>query len=311
MSHQMPEYFYLYLSLDHFGLKKLATLLQGKLPLAGVRRFNDPFDTKLSFDHSNHNPEFAPEDRRAIEEHGWRKEAVQWIQQQQLEQDWQKKYTGCCFSERRDSLLMWAHYADSHKGICLQFKYDSAKLPAGSLFKKMHYSTHYPKLDAARIVELEQTLLLTKSTDWMYEKEWRFVAPPETYKEIDGFDGLVGSSPFILQKIYLGTCCSLMEFTADTGWAERILGKDIVADVSKALTEYSKVYPDPNETPAAWEVILNALEALRVSEVEDTVKVGEQKRIVAQSILIELIKNLGMTEQLKKSDDAFRLVVAE
>jgi len=311
MSHQMPEYFYLYLSLDHFGMKKLVAFLERKLPLTSPSRFNDPFDTKLAFDHSKHNPEYTPEEQCAINEKGWSKKSIQQVNRKERERDWQNKYTGCCFSERWDSLLMWAHYADSHKGVCLQFKDDSdpKKLPAGCLFKKVRYSTHYPKLDAARVSEFEETLLLTKSTDWMYEEEWRFVAPAGS--ESKGFDGLIEASPFSLQKIYLGVDYNEMVFTADTFWAEKILGKATVTEVSTALTEFSAVYPDPKKTPAAGQVILNVLDSLRVLEVEDTVKLGEHKRLIAQSILTELIKHFGMTERLKKSDDAFRLVVEE
>ena len=27
----------------------------------------------------------------------------------------------CCFSEKKDDILMWSHYADGHKGFCLEF----------------------------------------------------------------------------------------------------------------------------------------------------------------------------------------------
>lgn len=27
----------------------------------------------------------------------------------------------CCFSKRDDNLLMWSHYSQSHKGVCLKF----------------------------------------------------------------------------------------------------------------------------------------------------------------------------------------------
>mgnify|MGYP002227506002 FL=1 len=26
-----------------------------------------------------------------------------------------------CFSERNDSLLMWSHYADEHRGLCIGY----------------------------------------------------------------------------------------------------------------------------------------------------------------------------------------------
>ncbi len=308
MREQMPEYFYLYLSPDFFGLKKLASFLEGNLPLTSPSRFNDPFDTKFPFDYSNHHLDVTPEEQCAIDK-GWSEESIQGIKQQQLEQDWQKKYLGCCFSDQWDSLLMWSHYADAHRGFCLQFKYSPEKLPTDCDFKPVRYSTHYPRIHAARVSEREETLLLTKSTDWMYENEWRFFAPSAEYGTTDGFDGLLEQSPFSLQQIYLGVCFDATPFTYDTdgtSWKQ-----DKVARVTTALDEFAKVYLDQTKTPDAWELILNSLDDLRVIETEDTVQTAEWKRSIAQSIVTELINNHGMTVPVKKSADTFKLVVEE
>jgi hypothetical protein len=86
---------------------------------------------------------------------------------------------GCtCFSEVNDNILMWSHYADGHKGICLEFDTSS------SLFgkaKKVDYFPNLPSINPIKllfgsdneIVEEIKKTLFTKYKCWDYEKEWR------------------------------------------------------------------------------------------------------------------------------------------
>lgn len=79
-----------------------------------------------------------------------------------------------CFTEKVDDLLMWAHYADGHRGFCLEF--DTALGP----FEKVQpvtYCDHYPKIDVVAAAlgtkAMSLPILTTKSMDWSREKEWR------------------------------------------------------------------------------------------------------------------------------------------
>ena len=49
----------------------------------------------------------------------------------------------CCFTRKSDNLLMWSHYTDSHKGICLKFEIlkdaEYFQLPLA-----VKYSNEYP-----------------------------------------------------------------------------------------------------------------------------------------------------------------------
>jgi hypothetical protein len=103
-----------------------------------------------------------------------------------------------CFSEVPDSILMWSHYADSHKGICLLFettKHDTIQYlvfekddlnyanpilpPDHGGILKVRYSDNLPA--AYNHVEYDKNqlvpFLITKSPDWAYEKEWRLLLP--------------------------------------------------------------------------------------------------------------------------------------
>ena len=95
-----------------------------------------------------------------------------------------------CFSKNSKSLLMWAHYADKHKGVCIEYE-----RPVSSDFVDMIYSEKRPKLRlesltryiaAVSVVgkdysqEIQRKMFLeamepfiTKSKEWEYEQEVR------------------------------------------------------------------------------------------------------------------------------------------
>jgi len=78
-------------------------------------------------------------------------------------------------TENNDDILMWSHYATFHKGICLEFDTDG---PDRNVFVKVIYSNDYPGLDFEYfpdIYKLFTTQLVTKSTHWSYEREWRCI----------------------------------------------------------------------------------------------------------------------------------------
>jgi hypothetical protein len=85
-----------------------------------------------------------------------------------------------CLSEVRDSLLMWGHYADNHKGFVIGFdsshpfflKRRSEHDEFGFL-RKVDYQVQRPHVvlsDTSSPVWFQ-----TKSSQWAYEKEWRMV----------------------------------------------------------------------------------------------------------------------------------------
>lgn len=80
-----------------------------------------------------------------------------------------------CFSEVRDNLLLWGHYADGHKGFCLEF--ETSKSDLFSKARQVRYQDALPRLNAELFLkdslEPVMSLLLTKAKCWEYEREWR------------------------------------------------------------------------------------------------------------------------------------------
>jgi hypothetical protein len=94
----------------------------------------------------------------------------------------------CSFSQRNDSIVMWGHYADKHRGFCIEYELES--LPATHALRRNLYPviysselydlTHWASqlFDSPRAQFNPAAVLLAllrKYQDWRYEEEWRFI----------------------------------------------------------------------------------------------------------------------------------------
>ncbi len=85
-----------------------------------------------------------------------------------------------CLSEVCDSILMWSHYAQNHKGVCFEFtRAENNCLGDEEMCSPVRYERHYPPIDLGQMLinqdgETIQRMMKTKSWEWAYEKEWRF-----------------------------------------------------------------------------------------------------------------------------------------
>jgi hypothetical protein len=103
----------------------LGNLAQGKLWASPPSAFNDPFECRLQradqSDSLSHlraqNPNLASQSD---------KELIQ-MAIARYEQEF-TKFGIICFSQHPDNILMWSHYTDHHRGICLGFA-DSQATP--------------------------------------------------------------------------------------------------------------------------------------------------------------------------------------
>lgn len=107
------------------------------------------------------------------------------------------------FSEENDNSLMWAHYADESRGVCVEYEVDVDNV---NLFP-VTYTNTLPSLSTSDIIFDSKNsmikVLTTKSIDWSYEREWRLV-----HEEIDQFrnekEGGLVSIPFKITCIIFG-----------------------------------------------------------------------------------------------------------
>ncbi len=113
-----------------------------------------------------------------------------------------------CFSERNNSLLMWSHYADSHKGICIE--YDIKGLQENDLRRRLFYPVIYSETlfdSTDYFISKKQTPFLFlvaslyKSKEWAYEEEWRLILAHGIWETEGKFRMPMPSA------IYLGAKC--------------------------------------------------------------------------------------------------------
>ena len=81
-------------------------------------------------------------------------------------------------AENRESLLMWAHYADRHRGFLIGFERDGRIIEDGLVFRfgiaAMSYSHSRPSTREFHDLS-DEALYFRKSSEWSHEREWRMV----------------------------------------------------------------------------------------------------------------------------------------
>ena len=83
-----------------------------------------------------------------------------------------------CFAGSNDNILMWSHYTNSHKGICIKFDI-LEDLNFFMLPLQVKYSELYPEYNHIREdrTMLIEKLFQTKAKCWEYENEIRILKP--------------------------------------------------------------------------------------------------------------------------------------
>lgn len=210
------KYLYKYKSMESKGLEDV--FLRRKIYLTDATKFNDPFECKpiLTFHQSSlkraiflkqlTKDRFPNADKRSL------KKLMKGKGILLTDQDTLKKaYSGFvstigiyCLSEKNDDLLMWSHYSDSHRGLCLEFEASIEETLFWEAFKVI-YQEDYPTVNIMDIGKAEEfrKALLTKSTRWRYEEERRILKTKQ-----EGGPGYYQFSPELLTGVILGALVS-------------------------------------------------------------------------------------------------------
>lgn len=130
--------------------------------------------------------------------------------------DFINKFRVSCFSTSPYSMLMWSHYANSHKGFCVEYEIPNFDKDNPDLFINLFpviYSDQRTNVLPYCMAALEnkdltdETLwsmykygLLTKSMDWQSQDEWRLIS----YDKMLAQDNEYNCRFFDIKKVYLG-----------------------------------------------------------------------------------------------------------
>lgn len=133
-------------------------------------------------------------------------EALKFFLAQAIEQELMRRYGAgiFCLAERADCPLMWSHYANQHKGVCLGYS-----VPPGVEDNVMRISYENDRevkaSDVAAMLSgneqakkrVDSAVLCRKAPSWGYEREWRLI----------GEQGLQ-RNPLELEEVIFGMRCS-------------------------------------------------------------------------------------------------------
>ena len=113
-----------------------------------------------------------------------------------------------CFSADPIHPLMWAHYANSHKGVVLEFNEKHDAFQSNSFFK-VDYDSSRVEYNPDGLNQFKQVELFAKrkSIDWKYEQEYRLIVDLANTKEqiVHGQKiHLLDIPPEILKSVTLG-----------------------------------------------------------------------------------------------------------
>ncbi|MGY2488217.1 DUF2971 domain-containing protein [Cupriavidus sp. CP313] len=125
-----------------------------------------------------------------------------------LHEHWTKNIGMICTSTSWQSPVMWAHYGDKHRGVCLGFDVEDAEV------HQVRYEPHrlvglLDDLVERQAMTQEQltTILTTKFKDWRYEQEWRIFASLADRKPSDGRYFLSFAPHLKLREVIVGARC--------------------------------------------------------------------------------------------------------
>jgi hypothetical protein len=205
-----PKSFYKYRNLSE---RTLETINENYIWLAEISSLNDPFECSIYADNDEFWREYYSSEKfektfqiltgqtiskkeikklitsqKPFEEYiqlcktkkipfGFSSEA----QQKRIEKRWAKivdemnqNLRICSFSLIRNSLLLWSHYSDEHKGICIEYDFEDVDT-IRTFIQPINYTNKVHKIGLLEEYSTMRMIAssLIKSTEWEYEKEWR------------------------------------------------------------------------------------------------------------------------------------------
>lgn len=214
--------FYRYRPLNEYTIFEI---LQGYIFLSSPSSLNDPYDcnaylsdTPLSISFSSNFIILKHEATESLNEE------IKNLKKEELDSiistgamNYRKKTINeklkiSCFTTKNDNLSMWDHYANKHKGICIEYDfenivYENNKLKCNGqeyeheLFLPVFYTPDFNQYligmggnNLKRVSCLVNSIL--KHSNWKTEDEWRLISYDNDVTEFKGFP---------IKAIYFGT----------------------------------------------------------------------------------------------------------
>jgi hypothetical protein len=175
--------------------QSIENLKKNTMWMSSANNFNDPFECRIEFDLYKAMYYDKGQDFQLS------KELKEKIRSDQIEFDLkaEKLRYGtfiACFTERSDSILMWSHYANFHKGFCIEYNFIDLLHEYQAYIKPVLYCKKINTMDLQNPKLYDSyKKIINKAIEWDYEKEYRVVIIDQNDKEKINQRGYIIQTP--------------------------------------------------------------------------------------------------------------------
>lgn len=181
-----PSHLYKYQCVTQYSMSSLANQT---VWLSSPASFNDPFDCAINLDQKKLKESVAHA-VGALGENVELKDSLD-VPSAAYESAYRQLREGLratmqkigvlCLSETPSEILMWSHYANYHKGFCIEYRVDETSVLSRTA-RPVRYTDIYPSLSLKNLPsDAEENFIdvcvYTKAKQWSYEREWRAIMP--------------------------------------------------------------------------------------------------------------------------------------
>lgn len=178
LERHIPDSVYKYRAISEYSLTNFR---DDTIWISHPKDFNDPFDSittefELNFGNVNDLIGVMLNQEDIINQEDI--SSIQEVYKKLYLERTQVTFTVACLSETNSSVLMWSHYANDHKGFCIE--YNGHEIYNNEFVNKCFFPVKYIGTDEEQLPISALALdypglysVLCKTQDWSYEKEWR------------------------------------------------------------------------------------------------------------------------------------------
>lgn len=164
----------------------IESLVNRSLYFAKPDTLNDPFDCRIDLKGALRRAEsFAIGDPKKL--------LSSFLNTPEFFENWQSTFNNvgvCCFTRDNRDTLLWSHYADEHRGVCLKFEFRAFYFLSEEFSLTTMGNVEYiaepikewlknaPTNMTEFVIGLVHKFLKSKSPAWAYEKEARIFRTP-------------------------------------------------------------------------------------------------------------------------------------
>ena len=161
----------LYKYCNQLGIVKILGSLELKLP--HISEVNDPLECLPIF--------YSPDDK------DFKKNCEKEEKQRKNQEEWKQQTLLLSISATAQNTVMWAHYSEKHKGAVIGIDFNKI-IPVSISALQVKYSKKRPRINILTDIEDPfisfNKIVLTKSIEWKYEREFRAIFDDDYLKDL-------------------------------------------------------------------------------------------------------------------------------